>query len=352
MTSTTGSRDYHYGATLSEDELVEIQSADSETEATPRSSSDAQQKQKQQQEQPQQQQPPPPPPERKQTSPASPAYVAPIPRIGAIPPVSPGIDIGIGISPSSRPQLPDFVGAFLVGKRVDEYGDIVDDETGRVFARAGGDLPSIVGRTVSNRQGDILGDGGELLGYVEDLGFDKTASEGGSDAGGGSGSAQPPPWLARFPTARSLMDIMRQSTLPLIVDHKGNILDTDGNVVGKFRDNNNPMHRKEREEEQREGAGGAPGPGPEPEPAEETSTPREERAKPSPSATPQPEPEGEQSEQPRSEKRQNAQSWRKENESPSDIFLDVKSTTEGIQLTIRIPTVFNGSPVQPKVQFS
>ena len=41
-------------------------------------------------------------------------------------------------------------------------------------------------------------------------------------------------------------------------------------------------------------------------------------------------------EQPQKEEKQNAQSWRKEDkgESPSDIFLDVKSTREGIQLTI------------------
>lgn len=136
--------------------------------------------------------------------------------------------------------------------------------------------------------------------------------------------------------------------MPLMVDPLGNILDTSGNVVGKFHDNNNPLHRKKREEEeQRRASEGNTA-------AEETkATPQEEPSNPSPSPTPQSEPEREQpGEQSGSEKRQNAQSWRKENESPSDIFLDVKSTTEGIQLTIRIPTVFNGSQVRPTVQFS
>lgn len=147
------------------------------------------------------------------------------------------------------------------------------------------------------------------------------------------------------------MDIMRQSTMPLIVDPLGNILDTEGNVVGKFHDNNNPIHREQREQQQQQQEKGKEATAVADE--EEKPASREQSARPSPSATPQPEPEPEQkSEQPQSERKQNAQSWRKENESPSDIFLDVKSTTEGIQLTIRIPTVFNGTPVQPRVQFS
>jgi len=54
------------------------------------------------------------------------------------------------------------------------------------------------------------------------------------------------------------------------------------------------------------------------------------------------------------ERRQNAEAWRQEQpgESPSDIFLDVKSTVEGIQLTIRIPTVFGGQQVRPNISFS
>lgn len=316
---------------LSAESEVEEESHDSETEAA---------------EQPQQKA------ERKRTLPSDPAYVSPIPKIGSIPRVphpdgSMGIDVGVQ-APSARLQLPEFVGRYLVGRRVDEYGDIVDDNTGRALARAGGDLPSIVGRRVGNTQGDIFGDGGELLGYVADVSVEQGIEAANNRNGGGGASGAQPPWFSQFPTAKSLLDVMRQSTMPLMVDPLGNILDTSGNVVGKFHDNNNPLHRKKREEEeQRRASEGNTA-------AEETkATPQEEPSNPSPSPTPQSEPEREQpGEQSGSEKRQNAQSWRKENESPSDIFLDVKSTTEGIQLTIRIPTVFNGSQVRPTVQFS
>jgi Protein of unknown function (DUF3659) len=271
--------------------------------------------------------------------PKSPAYVAPIPKIGLIPPISSGIPI----SPSERPRLPKFVGSFLVGKTVDESGDIVDEKTGQVLARVGGDLPSIVGRRVSNSQGDILGDNGELLGYVADVEIEKktSGSEGSSSSSPhlGGGNGQP----------HSLFEVMGKSNASLLVDHHGNILDTSGNVVGKFHDNNNPLHRKEREEredrqrrEKKEAA--APcGPGVPP---------------PALPSEPQPQPH-QQQQQPKTrrtedERRENAAAWRKErpDESPSDIFLDVKSTTEGIQLTIRIPTVFNGRQVQPNITFS
>ncbi|KAK0715627.1 hypothetical protein B0H67DRAFT_601133 [Lasiosphaeris hirsuta] len=254
----------------------------------------------------------------------SPAYVAPISKIGSIPQFSPGIQ-----SAPQRPKLPPFVGSFLMGKPVDESGDIVDDKTGQVLARAGGDLPSIVGRRVSNRQGDILGDGGELLGYVADIEIERKGS---------ASSTQSP----RMAPPRSLFDIMGRSNASLMVDHAGNILDTDGNVVGKFHDNNNPLHRKEKEERE----------------AREREKAEAERALPPP-PPPRPEEPSSDPAQPRprrteDERRQNAEAWRKENpgESPSDIFLDVKSTTEGIQLTIRIPTVFGGQQVKPNISFS
>ncbi|KAJ4300619.1 hypothetical protein N0V88_003303 [Collariella sp. IMI 366227] len=65
------------------------------------------------------------------------------------------------IPSTDRPSLPAYVGAFLVGKQVDEDGDIVDPATGQVLAHAAGDLPAMVGRTVSNTKGDILGRGKE-----------------------------------------------------------------------------------------------------------------------------------------------------------------------------------------------
>ncbi|KAK3292087.1 uncharacterized protein B0H64DRAFT_405604 [Chaetomium fimeti] len=270
--------------------------------------------------------------------PKSPAYVAPIPRIGSI---SPKLSPGIQISATDRPELPPSIGALLVGKLIDEDGDVIDEETGQVLAHAAGDLPSMVGRRVSNAQGGILGDDGELLGYVADIEWPKD---------------RPPPTAP----PRSLFDVMGRSTSSLMVDHAGNILDAGGNVVGTFHDNNNPLHRKEKEEkEARERA----------QQTEEETAPQQRSTAPTP--TPTPPQQAEEQAQPQSqstpsdesqpkprrteeERRQNAEAWRKENpnESPSDIFLDVKSTREGIQLTIRIPTVFNGQQTTPHISFS
>jgi hypothetical protein len=282
----------------------------------------------------------------------SPAYVAPIPKIGSIKSVSPGIQINT----PDRPELPAFVGSLLIGKLVDEDGDIVDEETGQVLAHAAGDLPSMMGRRVSNAQGDILGDDGELLGYVADIEWPR---------------ARPPPTSA----PRSLADLMGRATSSLMVDHAGNILDGSGNVVGKFHDNNNPLHRKEKEEkEARERAQSRgleegsekPGDGqqqqqqqpPRPTPLTPSSPHgQEEKEKDQEKPQPQSAPSEESQRKPRrteEEREKNAEDWRKENpnESPSDIFLDVKSTREGIQLTIRIPTVFNGQQTTPHISFS
>ncbi|KAK0621621.1 hypothetical protein B0T17DRAFT_591472 [Bombardia bombarda] len=281
-------------------------------------------------------------PERKKTLPGAPAYVSPIPKIGSIPQVSAGIQF----SPPGRPKLPPFVGSFLMGKPVDEYGDVVDDKTGQVLARAGGDLPSIVGRKVSNRQGDILGDDGELLGYVADIEIEKknkTRSDGS------------PPGSPSQP--RSLFEIMGRSNASLMVDHLGNILDASGNVVGKFHDNNNPLHRKEKEEREEKEKAAQSSSLPPPVPTSSPPPPPPQQQQQQQPETEQGEAGGKEQKRPRrteEERRENAQAWRKENpgESPSDIFLDVKSTTEGIQLTIRIPTVFGGQQVKPNITFS
>ncbi|KAK3988512.1 hypothetical protein QBC44DRAFT_370962 [Cladorrhinum sp. PSN332] len=285
----------------------------------------------------------------------SPAYVAPIPKIGSIPKISPS---GISLT-AERPKLPPFVGSFLVGKTVDESGDIIDDRTGQVLARAGGDLPEIVGRKVSNREGDILGDNGELLGYVADIEIERK-----------SGSS---PQTTHAGQPRSLFDLMGRNNASLMVDHLGNILNANGEVVGKFHDNNNPLHRKEKEDEavrQRIQQMAAAGPSStrkhsvkgvpeEPSPPPKSSK-RQSQSRPLQSPQPsQPQTQSAEQSQPRprrteDERRQNAEAWRKENpgESPSDIFLDVKSTTEGIQLTIRIPTVFGGQHLKPNISFS
>ncbi|KAK4097379.1 hypothetical protein N658DRAFT_527059 [Parathielavia hyrcaniae] len=292
--------------------------------------------------------------------PKSPAYVAAIPKIGSIPPISPGIPIPL----SARPQLPSPVASLLVGKLVDEDGDIVDDKTGQVLAHAAGDLPSMAGRRVSNARGDILGDAGELLGYVADIEWPTGT---GTGAGGGPGAP------------RSLFDLMGRARSSLMVDHTGNILDAEGNVVGTFHDNNNPLHRREKEEREARERVQSRGQGVEQQqqqqPKAHAGDGDEQRSSPPPPLTPSPHKhEQEQSQfppqsqpqhqpqpqpptdggegtgsQPRPQRRtdeerlQNAEAWRKEKpgESPSDIFLDVKSTREGIQLTIRIPTVFN-----------
>ncbi|KAK3955464.1 hypothetical protein QBC32DRAFT_367794 [Pseudoneurospora amorphoporcata] len=297
--------------------------------------------------------PPPPPPKspKKKTLPGDPAYVSPIGKIGpigSIPKISSPSNSekgGISVPPSSRPQLLPYIGCFLKGKTVDEYGDIIDPQTGTILARAGGDLPSIVGRQVSNNQGDILGDEGELLGYVADVEIGKTAA-----------SAAPTPMM-------SLAEVLSKNKAALMVDHEGNILDAQGSVVGKFLDKINPMHKERQEKEEKEKkqngkgkgkareeeGGGIPAPQ-----YEETEDEDEEEGAPEEAEKPQ----REQSRPPRrteEERRANAAAWRKENpeESPSDIFLDVKSTTEGIQLTIRIPTVFgNGQQLKPNISFS
>ncbi|KAL2018515.1 hypothetical protein VTK56DRAFT_800 [Thermocarpiscus australiensis] len=265
----------------------------------------------------------------------SPAYVGPIPEIGSIPPIPSGIQI----STADRPNIPPYVGSLLVGKPVDEDGDIVDEKTGQLLARAGGDLPSIVGRRVSNIQGDILGDNGELLGYVADV-----------EVGRSSAASLLSP-SAGQPRPRSLFDLMGRATSSLMVDHLGNILDRDGNVVGRFHDNNNPLHRKKEEREARERMRQ------EEEKPEEEQQQQQEQQQPPPPTPQQPQSTDDSQPRPRrteEERRQNAEAWRKENpnESPSDIFLDVKSTREGIQLTIRIPTVFNGQQATPHISFS
>ena len=274
---------------------------------------------------------------RKKTPKDSPAYVAPI---GGIPKITP-IDStesnphptpppeGRSSDPPKKLPIYQIPKDHLVGKTIDEFGDILDDE-GAVLGRVEGDLPSMVGRTISNARGDVLGEEGELLGYVAEV----ETGEGQQQ----ESKQQPPTWdLAEVMKA---MAAAGQGPGGLRVDPFGNILDAEGNVVGSFHDNKTGFGKKARE-----GGEGKAG---------------KTRSQP-PSSAQRPEKAGsgdEAESSSESRPRENAQSHRKEPEerkpSPSDIFLDVKSTTEGIQLTIRIPTVFNnnGQPAQPKVVFS
>ncbi|EGS21282.1 uncharacterized protein CTHT_0031350 [Thermochaetoides thermophila DSM 1495] len=255
----------------------------------------------------------------------SPAYVSPIPKIGTFTPMFQDIQIpALG-----RPRLSSFIGTLLIGKPIDEDGDIVDEKTGQVLARAGGDLPSIVGRVVSNSQGDILGDDGKLLGYVADVELGRTR----------------PPISPEQP--RSLFELMGKAASSLMVDHQGNILDASGFIVGKFYCHEDAIHDADNAE------GNMP-------PNDKTERRQQQPSCQSQHLTTPPEQQPEQQKaqptgdssnagQNQGSERTNARAWKKESpeESPSDIFLDVKSTREGVQLTIRIPTVFPAPRLAP-----
>lgn len=274
---------------------------------------------------------------RKKTSKDSPAYVAPIGDIPKVIPIDPlesnphptPPPEGQSSDPPKKLPIYQIPKDHLVGKTIDEFGDILDNE-GAVLGRVEGDLPSMVGRTISNARGDVLGDEGELLGYVAEV----ETGEGQQQ----ESKQQPPTWdLAEVMKA---MAAAGQGPGGLRVDPFGNILDAEGNVVGSFHDNKSGFGKKAGEGGQGESS--------------------KARSRPSSSARkPKTAGSGDEAQSSsESRPRENAQSHRKEPEerkpSPSDIFLDVKSTTEGIQLTIRIPTVFNnnGQPAQPKVVFS
>lgn len=270
----------------------------------------------------------------------SPAYVAPIGGNMKVPPIEP-ISPGPHHTPSPgatsetprKPPIHQIPKDHLVGKKIGGFGDILDED-GSVLGRVEGDLPSMVGRTISNARGDVLGDDGELLGYVAEV---ET----------GEGQQKPP--KQQQPTwsleeVMKAMDAQGKGPGGLRVDALGNILDGEGNVVGSFHDNRSGFGRKNA---QGSSDGNADGGKP---------RSQESQSEEAPQGSKSDEQAGSSSTQ--SQPKVNAQSHRNQpeerKESPSDIFLDVKSTTEGIQLTIRIPTVFNngGQQLQPKIVFS
>ncbi|KAJ8122534.1 hypothetical protein ONZ43_g1295 [Nemania bipapillata] len=190
--------------------------------------------------------------------------ITPIPKIPKIPHID-----------SSPPRDLPRLAQGLAGHVIDDVGNIVD-ASGEVLGHATGDLPAMVGKKVSDN-GEVYGNDGEIVGYVSE------------------NFINPPP-----PT-----EIPGDVLGGLRVDHKGNILDGSGNIIGKFY-----------------------------QPPERKSISPKPSAKPSsPKAKPQEKPKEEQ------KPKVNAQTGG----SPSDLFLDVKSTTDGIQLTIRIPTTFSRS---------
>ncbi|CAN8102111.1 unnamed protein product [Discula destructiva] len=288
---------------------------------------------------------------RKKTSRDAPAPVTPIGQLPRIPSIQPLNTNPRPISPPKdthatprKPPIYEVRKDHLVGKTIDEWGDIVDED-GQVLGRVEGDLPSMVGRKISNARGDILGDDGGLLGYVAEVGPEGNHQR--FEEQQKSEEQQKP--SEEIPT-RSLDDVMKDMAAAgkgpggLRVDLFGNILDADGNLVGSFHDKTTGFGRKS-------------GAFPESDLSDNVSESKT-RAKPKPRArAPEsnPKPVSDKPEGTATERRDKAQAQKKEENplNPSDIFLDVKSTTEGIQLTIRIPTVFSsgGAPLKPKIVF-
>lgn len=275
---------------------------------------------------------------RKVTPKDSPCYVAPIGPIGGnmkVPPFEPIFDPHI-TPPGDDSEAPRKAPIYqiskdhLVGKKISEFGEIVDDN-GNILGRVEGDLPSMVGRPISNARGDVLGEDGELLGFVAEVETGK---------GEGKEPSQQHP-TSSMEDVMKAMDAQGQGPGGLRVDPFGNILDAEGSIVGSFHDNRSGFGRKTGPGNGNGGSGSSKARSPTSQPKE---APRENQQPKASAPPPQP--------------TRNAQSHRNQpeerKESPSDIFMDVKSTSEGIQLTIRIPTVFNGGgqPMQPKIVFS
>jgi len=201
-------------------------------------------------------------------TPREPPKVTPIPKITSSSAAS---------SPDggSTHQSPASLAEGLVGKYVDEFGNILE-WNGTVLGRAEGDLPSMVGRPVSET-GEILDADGEVAGHVSE------------------NYARPP---------------LEELEGGLRVDNAGNIYSQDGEVIGKL--NEKPATKEKSGEEKPSSSSehaGASG-----------SNKCSSCNAPKPSAAP----------------------------SPSEIYLDVKSTFDGIQLIIKIPTVFNREGGEPE----
>lgn len=312
-----------------------------------------------------------------------PAHVEPIGKIPRIPPLSadrtsqhnsqtttppPEEDNAM---PKKKLPLHQIPKDHLVGKKIDEYGDIVDTD-GTVLGRVEGDLPSMVGRSISNARGDVVGDDGELLGYVAAVGSgeddedddENKANETGKPQSDAKRTISPPP-KPESPTW-SLAEVMQAmaaagKTGPggLRVDARGNIFDSDGEVVGSFHDNATGWGRKNKSgagtgaspSGGRSSGGATPRPGTgthAPQPSKPQAAPATTAANPSKTGS-----GGGSSSQAKGATNDKGQTVETKEETPSDLFLDVKSTMEGIQLTIRIPTMFNGGkPLEPKIVFS
>lgn len=303
---------------------------------------------------------------RKKTSQDLPAPVTPIGKLPRIPSIEP-LNTNPHPTPPSSAKAPtskktpihEVNKDHLVGKIVDEWGDILDDD-GAVLGRVEGDLPSMVGRKISNPRGDVLGDDGGLLGYVAEVGpegnhqkFEQQQEYEGQHATPEYEVEGEEKDEDEAPT-RSLDEVMKAMTAAgkgpggLRVDMFGNILDANGNLVGSFHDKATGFGRK---------SGAFPDTDCSDHASASESKPRTKSKPKSRPSEPQvkPTPVSDKPMGTATERRDKAQAQKKEENplNPSDIFLDVKSTTEGIQLTIRIPTVFSsgGAPMKPRIVF-
>lgn len=193
------------------------------------------------------------------------------------------------ISPIQKPEggttmkLPDLAEG-LEGFEVDDVGNVVD-EKGKVLGYVIGDLPSMVGKKVAEG-GKVYDENGEILGHVtENFLNDEDGSEDESD---------------------DLTDALNG----LRVDHDGNILNTKGNIVGRLNEPPAASGRKRQDQDQQQQQSSAQSSGTDQNKKSDGKNPNKGR-------TPA---------------------------IPADICLDVKSTYDGIQIIIKIPTMFDKAP--------
>ncbi|KJZ78417.1 hypothetical protein HIM_02455 [Hirsutella minnesotensis 3608] len=182
------------------------------------------------------------------------------------------------IAPIASHESPARLARGLEGRFVDEFGNVLGWD-GTVLGRVQGDLPAMVGRAVSPG-GEVLDEEGQVAGYVCES-FVAPAE-----------SAAKPQQQQQSCGARRELD------RGLRVDDAGTIYNQEGAAVGKMTTaHQNPSSSRPGEsrppDQGSAHAGGHP---------------------PAPSAA---------------------------SPSPSEVFLDVKSTHDGIQLIIKIPTVFH-----------
>lgn len=176
--------------------------------------------------------------------------------------------------------------AALQGKCVDEFGNILD-RNGTVLGRVEGDLPSMIGRPVCE-DGKVLDTAGDVAGHVSET------------------------WLDAAEEKHAENNRKR-----LKVDDDGTIYDHNGAAVGRMKNNT---------------ASDAPRPPGGRESCKFCGSRKDDADKSG----------GEANEANEAKEANGETSQSTVTPSPSEIYLDVKSTHDGIRLIIKIPTVING----------